>query len=220
MAAGTTVLWQFALFAAAAGSDCGRKSGAECCANSTRPLTGHCFREQIMAQPYLRDITAKQLRAVLEYEPHTGLFIWRRRKKTDPFNSWAGLRAGAKRDLGYIVIRINYRLYRAHRLAWLYVHGRWPKGEVDHINGDPSDNRIANLRLATSGLQKSNARRRSDNTSGYKGVWWEKRRKHWVAEIRHKGQRHHLGAFVTAEDAYVARIEAANRLHGAFARHE
>lgn len=171
-----------------------------------------------MAKPLLRDITAKQLRAVLEYEPHTGMFIWRERGPGDPFNSWAGLRAGAKRDAGYIVIRINYRLYRAHRLAWLYVHGRWPKEEIDHINGDPSDNRISNLRLATSSNQRMNSRRRSDNTSGFKGVWWEKRRGHWVAEIMHEGRRHHLGAFTTAEDAHAARIEAARRLHGTFAR--
>ena len=167
-----------------------------------------------MAKPYLRDLTAKQLRAVVDYNPDTGVFVWRHHR-----TNWEDLTAGCERDLGYIVIRINYRLYRAHRLAWLYVHGRWPRGEIDHINGDPSDNRIANLRLATIGQQRANSRIRSDNTSGAKGVWWEKRRGRWVAEIMHEGRKHHVGSYDNFEDAVAARTEAANRLHGKFARH-
>lgn len=167
-----------------------------------------------------RGLTAKQLRAVLVYEPDTGMFIWQPRKKGDKFNTWAGRRAGAYRDGGYVVIRIDYRLYRAHRLAWLYMQGRWPKTEVDHINGHPSDNRWVNLRLATSSHQKINARRRKDNTSGYRGIWWEQRRSRWIAEIRAEGRRYHLGSFATAEAARGAYLKAAKRLHGEFARHD
>lgn len=165
-------------------------------------------------------LTAKQLRAALVYEPDTGLFIWRARKKGARFNTWAGRRAGASRDGGYVVIRIDYRLYRAHRLAWLYMRGRWPRTEIDHINGDPSDNRWANLRLATSSQQKINATRRKDNTSGYRGIWWEKRRSHWIAEIIAGGQKHYLGSFATAKAAHAAYLKAAQRLHGKFARHD
>ena len=172
-----------------------------------------------MARPFIDSgLTAKQLRAVLDYEPETGMFIWRARKKGAHLNSWAGLRAGAKRDLGYIVIRIDYRLYRAHRLAWLYVHGRWPKGEIDHINGDPSDNRIANLRIATSSNQKMNSRLRTDNTSGIRGVYFEKRRSYWYFEIRANGYRHVSRKFTTAEEARAARIKFEHHLHGPFAR--
>ena len=172
-----------------------------------------------MAKPFIDSgLTAKQLRAVLMYEPDTGMFIWRARKKGEKMNTWHGRRAGATRDRGYIVIRIDYRLYRAHRLAWLYMRGRWPRTEVDHIDGDPSNNRWGNLRLATSSHQKINARRRKDNTSGYRGIWWEQRRSHWIAEIRAEGQRYHLGSFDTAEEAHAAYIKAATRLHGEFAR--
>jgi hypothetical protein len=118
------------------------------------------------------------------------------------------------------VIRVNFQLYRAHRLAWFYVHGEWPPGELDHINGDPSDNRIANLRLATSSNQRMNARRRSDNTSGTKGIWFYKRRAQWIAEIMIDGKKHHVGQFATLLEAKGARIAAAVRLHGAFARIE
>ncbi|HEX3401933.1 MAG TPA: HNH endonuclease [Acetobacteraceae bacterium] len=148
------------------------------------------------------------------------MFIWKPRKKGGKMNTWAGRRAGARKDLGYIVIRIDYRLYRAHRLVWLYVHGRWPEGEIDHINGDPSDNRWANLRLATSSNQKMNARLRPDNTSGIKGVWYDKRRSAWVAEIWVNGKKHHIGQFATLLEAKGARIAAAHRLHGEFARHD
>lgn len=174
-----------------------------------------------MAKPFIDSgLTAKQLRSVLVYEPDTGLFIWRPRKKGGKKNSWHGRRAGATKDGGYIVIRIDDRLYRAHRLAWLYMRGRWPRTEVDHIDTDPSNNRWANLRLATSSQQKINARRRKDNTSGFRGIWWEKRRSHWVAEIRSDGQRFHLGSFATAEAANVAYLRAAKLLHGPFAHHE
>lgn len=171
-----------------------------------------------MARQFIDNgLTAKQLRSRLEYEPDTGMFIWRPRKPGGHWNTWHGRRAGAAKDGGYIVIRIDDRLYRANRLAWLYVYGRWPKAEVDHINHDPSDNRWSNLRLASSSRQKMNARRRSDNTSGVKGVWYDKRRNRWIAEIMANGKKHHLGQFATIEEAKAVRTEAACRLHGAFA---
>ena len=195
------------------------KARPDALAGALGPLTTRVKEPPAMARPFIDSgLTAKQLRAVLRYEPETGMFIWRRRKQGDHFNSWAGLRAGAKRDLGYIVIRIDYRLYRAHRLAWLYVFGKWPKGEIDHINGDPSDNRIANLRLASSSDQKINSRLRKDNTSGYKGVWFEKRRNHWVAEIMVDGKKRSIGSFPTAEAAKAERDNLARHLHGKFAR--
>lgn len=95
--------------------------------------------------------------------------------------------------------------------------GAWPEREVDHRDGDPKNNRWNNLRLATSSQNKMNGVRRSDNTSGYRGVWFEKRRSHWVAEILADGIKRHLGSFPTAEAAAAAYAEAAARIHGKFA---
>jgi hypothetical protein len=166
-------------------------------------------------------MTPEQLRSLLDYIPETGALVWRHRPnaRKEWNNKYAGTIAGTLALTNRVQLLVRNRLYLAHRLAWFHVHGVWPDGELDHINGNPWDNRIANLRLATRMQQLQNSRRRSDNTSGFKGVWWENRRKHWVAEIMHDGRKHHLGAFLTAEDAHAARVEAARRLHGKFARY-
>lgn len=164
-------------------------------------------------------LTAEQLRAVLDYKPATGMFIWKPRRPGDKFNTWAGRRAGSRRNSdGYTVIRINYQLYRAHRLAFLWMTGRWPPFEIDHRDGNPANDRWKNLRPATSSQNKMNNRKRSDNTSGYRGVWFEKRRNHWIAEIMVDGRKHSLGSFPSPEAARDARISHAKRLHGKFAR--
>lgn len=165
-------------------------------------------------------LTAEQLRAALDYNPRTGVFTWKPRQPGDKFNTWAGRRAGCVKrgaEHEYIMIRINYQLYRAHRLAFLWVTGVWPEFEIDHRNHDGLDNRWSNLRLATSSQSSMNTRLRRDNTSGLKGVWFEKRRRHWVAEVIAEGKKHHLGSFPTAEAAKAARDKAARRLHGKFA---
>ena len=165
-------------------------------------------------------LTADQLRARLHYNPRTGSFTWKPRKAGDRFNSWAGRPAGCWKHgpFGYLLIRVNNQLFRAHRLAFLWMTGKWPEHEVDHCDGDPKNNRWKNLRVATPSQNRMNTVSRSDNTSGYRGVWFEKRRSHWVAEICAGGTRHHLGSFPTAEAASAARDRAAKRLHGKFAR--
>ena len=177
-----------------------------------------------MAKPRLNDpLTADQLRAVLDYNPRTGVFTWRRRMPTRQYDKtwntrYAGTIAGTPTvPRGYVQILVDRRLYLAHRLAHLWITGEWPKHEVDHRDGDPTNNRWNNLRVATSSQNKMNGVRRSDNTSGYRGVWFDKRRELWVAEIRGDGIRRHLGYFPTAEAAAAAYAEAAARLHGKFA---
>jgi hypothetical protein len=178
-----------------------------------------------MVKPRLDDpLTADQLRAVLDYDPASGVFTWRRRDQLGHYaRSWntryAGTVAGTPQH-GYVQIMVNGWLYLAHRLAFLWMTGSWPQFEGDHKDGNPTNNRWSNLRDATRNQGVMNTRKRSDNTSGYKGVWFEKRRSHWVAEIEANGTKHYIGAFPTAEIAKAARDKAARRLHGAFARSE
>jgi hypothetical protein len=191
-----------------------------------------------MAPKKLAGLTAEQLRSLLHYDPKSGRFTWRK-----GIAHWrAGLPAGTESRGGttkkpyivigigttstgiqnrrYIAIGIEKHVYRAHRLAWLYVHGRWPKGEIDHINGNGRDNRIVNLREATTSQNGFNRGLRSDNTSGYKGISWNKKSSQWLAHIGYRGKIVHLGLFDTIEEAKTVRDEAARRLHGTFARIE
>ena len=97
----------------------------------------------------------------------------------------------------------------AHRLAWLYVHGVWPPHEVDHINGDRSDNRIANLRLATRQQNSENRHgAQSNSKTGLVGVSWHKRAGKWQAHIRVKGRTRYLGLFESTQDACMAYLQA------------
>lgn len=185
-----------------------------------------------MAKKTLAGLTAEQLRALLHYDPDTGLFTWR-----EGIRHWrAGLPAGTntvrsgKRSSETVIgigttserrypeIGIRKSVYKAHRLAWLYVYGEWPDGVIDHINGNGCDNRIVNLRVATAAGNAMNRPRRVDNTSGYKGISWNKKSSQWLAHIGHNGKILHLGLFDTIEEAKTVRDEAARRYHGKFAR--
>jgi hypothetical protein len=166
-------------------------------------------------------LTAEQLRAVLDYDPHSGALTWKARETWR--HSWntryAGKVAGTPtKPRGYIQIAIYGELYLAQRLAWLWMTGAWPAFEVDHWDTDTSNNRWSNLRAATSSENKMNKGHRSDNTSGYKGVWWSKRRNKWIAEVMVDGKKRQAGSFDTAIEAHIARMKAAQDLHGDFAR--
>lgn len=161
-------------------------------------------------RPFRDKITAERLRAVLDYNPATGVFIWRvglsRIAK-------AGTVAGSVHGRGYIIIAVDRVPYRAHRLAWLYVHGRWPARLIDHANGITSDNRIANLREATYSENLQNGKRRSTNKSGHTGVYWYAQTKRWKAQICIEGKRISLGYFLSLEEAAAAYVAAKARLH-------
>jgi hypothetical protein len=109
---------------------------------------------------------------------------------------------------------VGRRAYYAHRLAWLHVHGRHPDGHIDHINGDKTDNRIANLRECSAGENIRNQPCRA--ACGFKGVRPNKKR--WSARIRVNNRKYHLGTFDTPEEAGAAYDEACLRLHGEFGR--
>lgn len=155
-----------------------------------------------------------RLRAVLDFDPLTGIFRW---KASDRGRRITGEEAGAEMSIGYRIIGLDGQKYLAHRLAWYYVYNEWPPHQVDHINGVRDDNRIVNLRLATNAQNGKNTGLRSTNTSGYKGVSFSKRRGLWIAKIVENYKSHVLGYFRTAEQAAEAYALAANRLHGEFA---
>lgn len=170
--------------------------------------------------PILSTDVARQL---LDYDPVTGIFVWRARDENIPGNkSWnarlEGKAAGAiKRSTGYVVIAVFNRGYLAHRLAFLLMTGEWPEENVDHVNGIRSDNRWANLRPAT---YQQNAW----NTQGYgalrrKGVSWHARDRKYQALIRVHGRNRSLGYFETADEAEAAYNAEAERLRGEYAHH-
>ena len=108
---------------------------------------------------------------------------------------------------------IDEREYSAHRLAWLYVHGAWPTGQIDHINGDRGDNRISNLRDVTPALNTQNQRRaaRSNKSSGLLGVTANRGR--WLAQISIGGKSRNLGRYATPEEAHAVYVAAKRVLH-------
>ena len=114
-------------------------------------------------------IDAPELRRLLSYDPKTGDFRWRVSRGG---GVRAGDLAGTLHSGGYWQIYVNNRLYLAHRLAWLYVYGKWPDKGIDHKNGIRTDNRICNLREATASQNGANKGRLTRNTSGFKGVSW------------------------------------------------
>jgi HNH endonuclease len=156
-------------------------------------------------------ITAERVRELLHFEPETGVLIWRARSATAS-RVRIGCAAGGLRKDGYRVIEIDGRGYRAHRIAWLLVHGTWPSVEIDHVNGMRDDNRIANLRDVSKSVNKQNVRRaRADSGHGFIGA--TRTRGRWQSVITVDGKRVHLGMFARGEDASAAYLAAKRRLH-------
>lgn len=155
-------------------------------------------------------LTAERLRELLHYNPDTGEFTWLKGNQGAKLGAVAGTSYGKERRRR---ICIDYAQHSSHRLAWLYVHGKWPDKVIDHINGIPYDNRIANLRDVDMSANLCNQRRaKSHNASGVLGVRAHKNR--FTASISIRGENHFLGSFNTAEDAHAAYMFAKNRLHG------
>lgn len=152
-----------------------------------------------------------ELRRIITYIPVTGELRWNVRV---PGAVDVGDVAGAVSPYGYTVIRINKKLFFAHRLAWLLTHGQWPTGQIDHRNGDRRDNRIDNLREVTQTVNSQNTRRaRSDNSCGLLGVVWRPKHQRYAAYIVAGGKQRFLGHHDQAEDAHAAYVAAKRRLH-------
>jgi len=140
----------------------------------------------------------------LLYDLDTGLFIWNVKKRKVKFGS----AAGTIRHDGYIGIKINYNLYLSHRLAWFYVHKKWPAQYIDHINGDRADNRISNLREVDKEQDAKNRGILKNNKTGFMGVCWDKNRKKYAAQITVKGKMINLGRYKKILNAIKVRKEA------------
>jgi hypothetical protein len=156
-----------------------------------------------------RKLTAGRLREVLAYFPTTGRFRWRMRRTRGGKGE-----AGTDRPGGYRRIQIDGVFHYSHRLVWLYVHGKHPTGEIDHRNGNPADNRIANLRQCPHTENIWNAVRR--NISGTTGL--TRRGCKWQARITVNGRRYNLGSYDSRKEAAAAYRCAARLLREKFAR--
>ncbi len=154
-------------------------------------------------------LSVKLLRELLHYDPQTGVFTW---KVAVAQCIAIGDVAGGLRTDGYLAIKLAGKSYFAHRLAWRYVRGRWPKKHVDHWNGRRADNRFTNLREATKAQNAQNVRKAyANNQSGFLGVGADKNR--WRARIRIDGHLCSLGYFNTPEAAHAAYLAAKRQLH-------
>lgn len=162
-------------------------------------------------------LTQAEVKRLFHYDPETGLFHWRVTvSNRAPEGSRAGVRTKVGKDgaHGYVMLCVDWVKYPAHCVAWLYMTGEWPANEVDHINRVRHDNRWSNLREATRTQQLQNTTIRSDNSTGVKGVAWDKTRDKWQAYISIDGKRVPLGRFGSFEDAATARKNAEVKYFG------
>jgi hypothetical protein len=158
-------------------------------------------------------ISQSGLKQLLTYDPETGHFHWTVARGRQP----AGSRAGTINGHGYRQIRIDGTIYPEHRLAFLYMLGRWPFPEGEHKDRDRSNSKWDNLRDATHAQNMQNSGSPKSAT-GVKGVYFEPRTGKYYAQIRCNGERKSVGTFSTLEDAAVARRNATIKHHGQFAR--
>jgi hypothetical protein len=155
-------------------------------------------------------LSRNRVMELLSYNPETGVFIW---KKGRGGFAKSGSVAGSLDSKGYRQIKIDGRLYLAHRLAWLVCNGVMPDGHLDHADRNPKNNAISNLRLCSQKENQQNVGIRSDNTSGVTGVSLHPRSGKWIAYINTNGRRTRIGQFESKCDAVQARIAAKKRLH-------
>jgi hypothetical protein len=150
-------------------------------------------------------LTKADLQKVLRYDPDTGIFT---RQISTSANARKGDAAGSADKDGYLVISIDHKPYRAHRLAFLYMTGSFPADQTDHINHDRSDNRWANLRPVTRAENARNVTLPKNNSSGFSGVHWRGDTGKWRAYINKAGKREYLGYFKDLSDAVKSRLDA------------
>ena len=151
-------------------------------------------------------LTQKRLKEIIDYCPNTGLF-----NRIDKKES---LKVGTVGSHGYMVVKVDGKLYRAHRLVWLFVYGKWPNNQIDHIDGNKQNNILSNLRDVTRSDNMCNKNKcRSDNNTGLLGVMWLKRERKYTARIHVNGKSKSLGYFDDKYKAHLAYVEAKKKYH-------
>ena len=156
-------------------------------------------------------LTQAELKRIWHYDPDTGLFT---RLIATAGHKKIGEIANGRSNKNYVQIQIAEKTYKAHRLAWLYMTGDWPKHQVDHINGIRDDNRWCNLRDVKQSVNQQNQRSpHRDNKSGYAGVCWDKSINKWRAQITVNNKKIHLGIFDDVHEAGAYRLRNKRELH-------
>ena len=161
-------------------------------------------------------MNVSRLKEVLVYNPENGDFYWRQRRG----RILAGTKAGCIGQRGISLIRVDFVLHKAHRLAWLYMTGQWPQEDIDHRDGNPTNNRWENLREATDSQNLSNMKKPITNTSGRKGVSRRWDDKAWQVHIRANGKSTYVGSHTDLDEAHKMYADAARKHKGEFARFE
>ena len=153
----------------------------------------------------------QKLRDALNYSPETGEFTWKISKSG---NRGVGSSIRTVDFKGYLRVKFDNNSYYGHRLAWLLTYNKWPDGVIDHIDGNPLNNQISNLRDVSHSVNSQNQiERRSDNKSGFLGVSFDKNAGKFRAAIEVGGRSKHLGLFLKPEDAHVAYLAAKREFH-------
>lgn len=182
----------------------------------------------LAGRPHADKPDVQILREALDYDPETGCLKWKirperhfaTRSAAGQWNrKYPGRIAGCKGSGGYLVVCLSGVQLRCHQVAWAIATGCWPKLSIDHINGNPSDNRYENLRLATTLENLRNTRLNCRNRSGVKGVFWVPNKNRWRATLRFNGKVNHLGLHRNMIDAIQAVRAAREKHHGEFANH-
>lgn len=146
-----------------------------------------------------------ELKELFNYDPDTGVVT---RKKCTANRHVLGEVVGFAGSRGYLQAAVRSVKYPLHRLIWCLVTGEWPEGDIDHINRNRADNRLANLRAVTRSENNHNAGMSRRNKSGYTGVCWDKAKNSWIANICVGGKTKHIGRYASAERAAEARKQA------------
>ena len=163
------------------------------------------------------NIPIDDLRQWLRYDAGTGYLWW---VKNPGGRARMDIPAGCLRKAdGRIQVKVLKKLFKAHRVCWALHYGKWPDQDIDHVNCNPADNRIENLRLAGKTENNRNQVKRSGCSSQYKGVSWDKQWKKWRSAIRIHGKLLRLGAFDDEHQAHLAYCRAADGYFGEFKRY-
>jgi len=157
-----------------------------------------------------RKLDVIRLRELLSYDPATGVLTWKVNRGGRKAGDITGCSMGPKK---YLLVGVDRQLFLAHRVAWALQYGVWPDHDIDHVNGDRTDNRLSNLRVATRSENMQNARPGRHNTSGTRGVHWRAHAQKWCVVLYAHKQRHHIGYFDTLNEAADACARAKGRLH-------